>query len=68
MLIFLKMKVHFLHLFDRLESRIEQKFIDLCLDIRITFVLKNESSSFSDDRDVKLNEVIHNVLATWSLD
>ena len=51
----------FSHLFDSLDSRIESNFIGLCLAIRITFLLKNESSSFSDDQDMKLNEVIHYV-------
>ena len=51
----------FSHLFDSLDSRIESNFIGLCLAIQITFLLKNESSSFSDDRDMKLNEVIHYV-------
>ena len=30
----------FLHLFDSLDSRIELNFIELCLAIQITFVLK----------------------------
>ena len=30
----------FLHLFDNLDSRIELNFIELCLAIRISFVLK----------------------------
>ena len=44
----------FSHLFDSLDSRIESNFIGLCLAIRIsiTFLLKIESSSFSDDRDI----------------
>ena len=39
--------------------------MELCLAIQITVALKNESSSFSDDRDLEHNEVIHYV---WSGD
>ena len=35
--------------------------MELCLAIQITVALKNESSSFSDDRDLEHNEVIHYV-------
>ena len=41
----------FSHLFDSLDSRIESNFIGLCSAVRVTFVLKNESCSFSDDLD-----------------
>ena len=52
----------FLYLFDSLDSRIKSNFVGLCLAIRITFLLKKrEFYSFSDDRDMKLNEVIHYV-------
>ena len=43
----------FSHLYDSLDSRIEPNVIEWCLVIKITFVNKNESSSFSGDREAR---------------
>ena len=59
MLIIFSNEGPFSHLFDSSDSPIEPNFIQLCLAIRITFVLKKkeEISSFSDDREKSLTRL-----------
>ena len=62
------MKVHFrIYLFDSLDSRIKSlsQILLNCVwrHLKLYYICpeKNESCSFSDDREIKLNEVIHYV-------
>ena len=62
---FFQMKVHFrIYLIVWIVGS-SQILLDCVWPFELRFYWKNESSSFSDDRDMKLNEVIHYV---WSGD
>ena len=62
---FFQMKVHFcIYLIVWIVGS-SQILFDCVWPFKLRFYWKNESSSFSDDRDMKLNEVIHYV---WSGD